>query len=151
MKRKELLYCLFCTLFFSCGNDNTKNIDRSNLKEQITVLGTVSLKLNKGQKWLVNLETDEGIHNMDSIIRHFNLQEEKDYVALGEKLSKQTSYVIKNCNMTGQGHDQLHVVLVPMLDQIYELRESNNVSKSERILYHLEGLLLKYFEYFKLK
>ena len=63
---------------------------------------------------------------MDSIISVFKNDQNKNYQTLSKAFSEQTSYVIKNCSITGESHNQLHVVLVPMLDEISTLKESNN-------------------------
>jgi CRISPR/Cas system CSM-associated protein Csm2 small subunit len=51
--------------------------------------------------------------------------------------------------MTGEPHDQLHVVLVPMLDEISIMRESKNDKESENALINLKDLIQAYYEYFK--
>lgn len=118
--------------------------------EDISIVDTLSLKLNVGEKWLVNEETHEGVTKMNAIISDFNKSENTNYKTLGDSLSKQTSYIIKNCTMTGEPHDQLHVVLVPMLDEISIMRESKNDKESENALINLKDLIQAYYEYFKL-
>ena len=51
--------------------------------------------------------------------------------------------------MTGEAHDQLHVILVPMLDEISILKESNKLEESNTALNELEDLIDTYYEYFK--
>lgn len=118
--------------------------------EDTSIVGTLSLKLNANQKWFVNEETHEGVTKMNAIISDFNKSENTNYKTLGDSLSKQTSYIIKNCTMTGEPHDQLHVVLVPMLDEISIMRESKNDKESENALNNLKDLIQAYYEYFKL-
>lgn len=118
--------------------------------EEISIVDTLSLKLNVSDKWLVNTETHEGVTKMNAIILDFKKRENTNYKTLGDSLSKQTSYIIKNCNMKGEPHDQLHVVLVPMLDEISILRETENVSDAIEALTNLQALIQAYFEHFKL-
>ena len=68
---------------------------------------------------------------------------------LGEAISKQTSYIIKSCNMKGKAHDQLHLVLVPILEDVSELKESKDALKSKQIQNKLELRLQDYFKYFE--
>lgn len=85
---------------------------------------------------------------MDSIIKNFKSNSNKDYFALVEALSEQTSTIIKKCSMKGEPHNQLHVVLAPMLDEISALKESKNKVTSQKVLQQLEGLIADYFKHF---
>lgn len=142
MKIKTLSLILILIVTLSCKN--------ATKAEEISVADNLELNLNNGEKWIANFETHKGVKIMDSIISDFKKGEHKDYTHLGEKLSEQTSYIIKNCSMKGEPHDQLHVVLVPMLDKISTLKESNNNTKSSETLIELETLIKTYFNYFKL-
>ena len=73
-----------------------------------------------------------------------------DGKTLGEVLSKQTSYIIKSCDMTGEAHDQLHIVLVPILEEITDIKDIENRSELEEKVTVLQGLIVTYFEYFKI-
>jgi CRISPR/Cas system CSM-associated protein Csm2 small subunit len=117
--------------------------------EQIAVLDTLKLKFDDGKKWIANIETHQGIQQMDSIISAFKDSKSKDYKTLGDNLSKQTSYVIKNCSMKGEPHDQLHVVLVPMLDEVSILKDHKDTTTSKAALNQLEQLITAYFKYFE--
>ncbi len=124
MKPFSLVFILIASVFINCKSD--KKPLGPTAAENISIADTLQLTFDNSNKWLVNLETHEGVKNMDSILKEFESENAKDYEELGDNLSKQTSYIIKNCTMTGESHDQLHVVLVPMLDEISVLRESNN-------------------------
>ncbi len=87
---------------------------------------------------------------MDSIIKAFRFEGNNNYLNLGKDLSIQTAYIISSCNMTGEAHDQLHVVLVPMLDKISTLKESDNIEDCESSLIELETLIEDYFNHFKI-
>ncbi|WOD45285.1 hypothetical protein [Hwangdonia lutea] len=142
MKTKALTIVLILITTISCKNE-TKT-------EAMSGVDNLELTLNNGEKWIANVETDKGVKSMDSIIAVFKKEKDKDYNTLGENLSKQTSYIIKNCTMEGESHDQLHVVLVPMLDEISALKESNNTANPEASLVNLEQLIDAYFSHFKL-
>lgn len=107
------------------------------------------MKLNNGEKWIPNNETHEGVRNMDSIIKAIKTVKNKDYSLLGGTLSLQTNYIIEKCDMKGESHDQLHVVLVPMLDDITVLKDAD-INKFKIALENLEGLIKIYFNHFKL-
>lgn len=147
---REILTSILClSLLMGCKNEHGHNDNNAVSSVEIYPMDTLQLKLDKGEKWLANFETQLGVEKMDSIISVFNTKTIQDYKTLGEKLSKQTSYIIKNCTMKGEPHEQLHVVLVPMLDQISILKESEDLPKVEQAKSNLEVLIDKYIDYFK--
>lgn len=148
MKQKLFALLILTALFSSCKSENTKTISNSAASEEISLLDTLTLKLNGSEKWIANKETHIGVTKMDSIIKSFSA-ENNTYESLGNALSKQTSNIIKKCNMKGEAHDQLHVVLVPMLDEISILKEKVRSNKSELAIETLEVLIKKYFNHFK--
>ena len=150
MKPKLLITLLLVILISSCKKDSQKSVSNSVETEDISLLDTLTLKLNNGEKWVANNETQIGIVKMDSIIKKFKNDETNNYLGLGNDLSKQTSFIIKSCNMTGEAHDQLHVVLVPMLDEISILKESENTEESITALVELELLIKAYFSHFEI-
>lgn len=150
MRHNCFVVLLIFTSVFACKNKLEKSTPISPNNEKISLLDTLTLRLNNGGKWVANTETQIGIIKMDSILKAFKGSENNNYLNLGEDLSEQTSYIIKSCNMTGEAHDQLHVVLVPMLDEISVLKESNNKEEIERALSDLEVLIDEYFNHFKL-
>ena len=108
-----------------------------------------TLILNQGKPWLVNHETHIGITKIDSLITNFATSKDENYKHLGASLSKQTSFIIKNCSMTGTPHDQLHVVLVPILDEISIMRETNDdLTLKKTALSKLKVYIETYYEHF---
>ena len=148
MKTKFLLLVIFTLSLNNCKKDIKKSFDDTPKIEE-TVDDTATLKLNNGEKWIANPETHVGVTKMDSILNVFNSNSKKDYVALGKSLSKQTSFIIEKCNMKDEPHDQLHVVLVPMLDEISILKEVKDKEEKNTALHKLENLIRNYFIHFK--
>ena len=150
MQLKILIAIILVVSISSCKK-NTRKITTSIAEtEEISLLDTLTLKLDNGKKWIVNIETQIGINKMDSIIMAFNKGDEKDYSYLGKDLSIHTSHIIRSCNMKGEAHDQLHVVLVPMINEISVLKEYNNKQECRRALRNLEELIDDYFKHFHL-
>ena len=125
---------------YSCKNDTTKT-------ETQSVIQLEGLTLNNTEKWLANTETHAGMKRIDSILKNNTASDGK---TLGEALSKQTSYIIKSCDMTGEAHDQLHIVLVPILEEITDIKDIENSSELEKKVTVLQGLIVTYFEYFNI-
>jgi hypothetical protein len=59
--------------------------------------------------------------NMQKLLTEFEASEAKDYRKLGESLQAEANTIIQKCNMTGKPHDQLHLVLNPVLGAITRL------------------------------
>ncbi len=150
MKLQLVALYILLIFSFSCKKGNNKTISKIMEEKEISVLDTLSLKLNNGERWIVNEATQIGVTKMDSIIKSFNSNKSDNFIELGNNLSKQTSYIIKNCDMTGEAHDQLHVILVPMLDEIWVLKESNKVEDCREAVNELKSLIEAYFAHFKL-
>ena len=148
MKTKFILLIVLTFFFMSCKNNTQNDAQNTIENKEVTNEEPAKLRLDNGQKWIANTETHFGIKKMDSIIKTFKSDTNKNYSVLGESLSEQTSFVIKNCSMKGEPHDQLHVVLVPMLDEISILKESNSIDDSENALQKLELLIQDYFTHF---
>ncbi len=148
MKTKILYLVILALSFTNCKKDVKKSVDEAPKIEEI-VDESATLKLNNGEKWIANLETHVGVTKMDSILKVFNSDKKKDYETLGEDLSKQTSFIIQKCNMKGEPHDQLHVVLVPMLDEISILKESKDIGEKNKAFQKLKLLIRSYFSHFK--
>lgn len=148
MKIKYLLLAIICLTLMNCKNDVATSVEST--KEPATSLNvydvTPKLTLNNGQKWIANSETHFGVQKMDSIMKSFRIENSENYESLAENLSIQTNFIIKNCTMKGESHDQLHYVLLPMLDQITALKEVKN---KENYLDSLETSIKTYFVFFK--
>ncbi len=125
---------------YSCKHETTK-------VEPQTEINLEGLTLNKNEKWIANAETHIGMKRIDSILKNSSASDGK---TLGNLLSKETSYIIKSCDMTGEAHDQLHAVLVPILEEITDIKDITNPSKLKDNESHLKGLINTYFKYFKI-
>ncbi|WP_034060957.1 hypothetical protein [Lacinutrix jangbogonensis] len=147
MKIKHIAALLVLALLFGCKTEGEKIEKNSSEIEDISLLDTVQLKMNHGEKWVANKETHIGMKRIDSILKN---NASIDGKALGNLLSTQTSYIIKSCNMKGEAHDQLHIVLVPILDEISNLKDAKNNTNIKLYTKKLEGLTKDYFSYFKL-
>jgi hypothetical protein len=141
--KKRILDCLLVIILiaftFSCKNEPKQN----NTETTISLEG---LTLNNNKKWTANKETHVGMKKIDSILKNNSFSDNK---LLGEALSKETSYIIKSCNMTGEAHDQLHIVLVPILEEITEIKDISNTDELKSKTTNLKRLVSAYFKFFK--
>ncbi|NRR92165.1 hypothetical protein HSX10_11355 [Winogradskyella undariae] len=131
---------MLLALTFGCKNETAK-------PEKHSAIQLEGLTLNNNEKWIANKETHIGMKRIDSILKNNTSTNGK---LLGEALSKQTSYIIKSCDMEGEAHDQLHVVLVPILEEITDIKDVKNSLDVEKKVTTLRRLTSTYFQYFKI-
>ena len=137
-KFSHIFIVLITILCIGCKND------KSNSTESIITLE--GLVFNNGEKWIANSETHIGMKRIDSILKNNTTSDGK---VLGEALSKETSNIIKSCDMKGEAHDQLHVVLAPILEEITDIKDVTDSSVLNNKVSHLKSLINTYFKYFK--
>lgn len=103
------------------------------------------VKLDNGEKWIANIETNEGIDNMLAMVKKEKSKETPDYVMLKERLDKEFNVLLEKCTMTGESHDQLHNYLLPLKAKIDKL----DPNSSKEAIKEIENYLLTYYGYFK--
>lgn len=146
MKDKALIIFILLSIF--CFN-NCKNQDHFPInKDRLIIVDTIPLKKVNNIKWNANKATQIGMHKIDSTIEKFQSLKRQDFKNLGALLSKETSAIVKNCDMTGEAHDQLHLVLVPILEQILVLKEDHDITDKNTAVKNIENLIGVYHRYF---
>ncbi len=155
MKIKILtLITLVGILAFSCDDPvrvehKTAEQDHSKHQEH-EVKEVTGLELNEGEKWEANRETHEGMHKIKTIIEASTPATLDDFYKMRVECNNQTSYIINNCSMTGEAHNQLHFVLHPILDNIKELKEAESITQGEKAYKTLSKNIADYFTFFKI-
>ncbi|MCK5401687.1 MAG: hypothetical protein KAJ28_08630 [Flavobacteriaceae bacterium] len=140
------MLAIIILLISACKNESNNNVTKTTKTQEITKYDTLAISLNNNEKWIANKETHVGVSKMDSLISSFDNDK---YQYLTNNLSELTSYIIKNCSMKGEPHDQLHIVLVPMLDEISALKETTDNEERKTIIKNLQALIDIYFQHFK--
>lgn len=143
---KYVYWLALVLLIGSCNNSSTDNAQSTGQQPApITIEG---LTLNNGEKWIANEETEEGMQAMKQQITNFTTSDVEAFHTLGNKLSSIKDEIIAKCDMEGTPHDQLHLVLLPMLEQIKKLQQTETQETGNDALYKLEYLLELYFKHF---
>jgi hypothetical protein len=107
------------------------------------------IKLNEGNKWEANVETNEGILKMQKTIKTQSINTLEDYHQLAEKLESDKNYVLKNCTMKGASHDNLHVWLLPLMKKIDALSETKTIEDATKLKRSIEENINGYADYFE--
>ena len=108
------------------------------------------LSLDGAVKWNVNAETHQGMLQIQDILDNMDPLSIEDYNLMGNKCDEQTAYIITNCSMKGEAHNQLHYVLHPILDDIANLQKETTLEGADKAKSSLEKNLTDYFTYFEL-
>ncbi len=147
MKLKLIgLTFIVVSVFVSCSNDSKPEENKETKHEVEQVEG---LTLNNGEKWEANSETHKGMTQIKTIIENMDALTLDDYHLMGNKCDEQTTFIISNCSMGGEAHNQLHHVLHPILDDIDSLITSKDIESAEKAFYSLEKNIKDYFSFFK--
>ena len=139
MYKLSAIACVFL-LATACHNQHqeTSNYEESQSEE---------LHLNNGEKWIANKETHLGMTQLQELLGES--VDSIDYSNLGAKMQDETTYIINNCSMTGTDHDQLHLVLLPMLASISEVKATTDIEAKKVAVDKIQRNLKDYFSHFR--
>ena len=110
---------------------------------------TADIQLDNDKKWQANMETNEGVEKMKNILKTHNTSAIEDYHQLAEQLNNVKNDVVKKCNMKGPSHDNLHVWLVPLIEKIEALSETENSEDAAKIKHSIVENVNLYSNYFR--
>lgn len=110
---------------------------------------TNEITMNNGAKWQSDAPTNEGVKQMQNTIKTITTNTLDDYHKLAEKLNDNKNTVVKNCTMKGAPHDNLHVWLLPLMDKIEALSETETVEDASKIKQSIEENINGYYTYFQ--
>lgn len=140
----------------SCGGTKEHESHDSKAKEEHhDATEDSKLRLNEGVKWESDESTFNGMKELNLAITTFNTSHNNptqvDYNGLGMQLGMITKVIINQCSMKGPDHDQLHIVLAPMLANVDVIKNGSDLDKIEKNVNDLSGSLGQFFDHFQLK
>lgn len=136
-------------LVWNCNNQtSTKNNANHDTHEYHHSESDI-LRLNTGEKWLVNEEMKPFIIEAEEILVEFMATESNDYITLAAQLKEKNSGLINSCTMKGESHDELHKWLHPHIDLIQELGQEGNFDKAKALVQELNNSFKTYHQYFQ--
>ncbi len=114
-----------------------------------------ALTLNNGAKWMADETTYNGMQAMKLAVTNFSTAHANatinEYKTLGNQLGTITKEIIAKCSMQGPDHDQLHIVLAPMLANVDVIKKGTDLEASIKNIEALEASLEQFFAHFELK
>ena len=135
-------------LFFAMSSCKEDTVTTTEPADEPIVIE--NLKLNEKTKWKANIETTDGIREMQKILSEFEETEKlKDYKKLARKLNKVNKQILKQCSMEGEAHNNLHAYLTPIFKYLKILKKTKSVPEAKKTVYNFKRHLKEYFEYFE--
>lgn len=145
---------LFFGLTFSCSTSHDKKVD-DHPAETHQETPELTLSLNNGAKWKSDESTFTGMKRLELTLFNFSKDFKEptinDYNKLGEALANINADIIKQCSMEGKDHDQLHILLAPMLENVDVIKKGTDPVQVEENVQELRSAITKFFAHFEVK
>lgn len=163
---KQILMILSLTAFVSCKESKpqekvapnetmeqhsaaTQELQQENVAIVYDNAWKAEIMLDNGRKWDANIETTQGVLKMQELLKKEKTGTIEDYQKLAEKLNDIKNSVVKECNMKGASHDNLHVWLLPLIKKINGLSKEESLENASAIKQSIIKNIDMYFNYFK--
>jgi hypothetical protein len=166
MKKTILSLAILSALLISCNEtkhkqentdtvETTEGVHEHEMEEMAAETHAMDnawvneIKLDNGNKWEANLETNEGVDKMLNLVKTSDLKTVEDYHTLASKLNEEKNYVVKKCTMEGPSHDNLHVFLHPLIEKIEALGKVSSTDEGAEVTASIKENLEGYYNYFQ--
>jgi ABC-type Zn2+ transport system substrate-binding protein/surface adhesin len=155
MRKSAIIIILITIVVASCKNNDKKeefNTLQEAAQEQVDELLSTEwmkeIQLNNGDKWAANIETTEGVEEIQELLKTETTSSLKEYHQLASKLNDVKTKVVQECTMKGASHDNLHIWLYPLIKKIGALSETDNLGEASKIKQSIEENITAYGTYF---
>lgn len=144
---KQFISILFISLLtFSGCESSTNNTEIESKKENTHHHSEEDIQLNNGEKWLVEPSMLLIIRKMENEVNQFDQQ---SFSQLGKQLTIDIEELTSNCTMTGQAHDELHKWLLPYIDIVDHLVQTNDQKEAKAVYLQIKQSFHTFNQYFK--
>ncbi len=155
MKHTQLFTVIVFLIFgMACNNPSQHGHPAENQQsgDEAPEAAKIGLTLNNGAKWAADNSTYGGMKQLELSIHNFTQSHTnpslEDYHQLGEALASINTEIIRQCSMQGKDHDQLHLLLEPMLQNVDVIKKGNDTGAAAKNLLALEKSLAMFFAHF---
>ncbi|MCG3165392.1 MAG: hypothetical protein POELPBGB_01155 [Bacteroidia bacterium] len=143
MSKKTVIIAPLISLFlFSCSNTASQKEHQHNTETQV-------IELNNGEKWEVDDNMLVHIRNMENDVQEFATAGQKNYTVLSDKLQKNIDLLTSDCTMKGKAHDELHKWLLPYIDLVKELSETEDQTEAAKQFQNIQTSFITFNQYFQ--
>lgn len=115
--------------------------------------GSVELNLNNGARWQTDDALRRGMSDMRNDMAgalpgiHGNAFTPAEYTELADKIDGRINYLVENCKLSPEADEQLHVLLVQIIDGIAVMKgDADQVHGAVKIVQAL-NLYPEYFDH----
>lgn len=144
---KQFISILFISLLTLSGcESSTNNTEIASKKENTHHHSEEDIQLNNGEKWLVEPSMLLIIRKMENEVNQFDQQ---SFSQLGKQLTIDIEELTSNCTMTGQAHDELHKWLLPYIDIVDHLVQTNDQKEAKAVYQQIKQSFHTFNQYFK--
>ncbi len=153
MKKTIILVSVFSLFLFSCSNTTSEKsnqqIEAATYEDHQHNNETQIIELNNGVKWKVDDNMLVHIRNMENDVQAFTTTEQKDFGLFADKLQKNIDLLTSNCTMKGKAHDELHKWLLPYIDLVNELSETEDQAEAAKQFQNIQTSFTTFNQYFQ--
>jgi hypothetical protein len=142
MKKTVIIAPLISLFLFSCSNTTSQKENQHNTETQV-------IELNNGEKWKVDDNMLVHIRNMENDVQEFATAGQKNYRLLADKLQKNIDLLTSDCTMKGKAHDELHKWLLPYIDLVKELSETEDQAEAAKQFQNIQTSFKTFNQYFQ--
>lgn len=155
MRKKNAVISIFTISFllFACDSSSLKEAHKHS--ESVTEHENQQngredkIRLNNGEKWLVNDEMKPYVYEAEKVLSEYNESNSTEYKELAVVLKEKNTAVIKSCTMQGESHDELHKWLHPHMELVDKLEKADNVEEANETITQLNESFETYNQYFQ--
>ena len=157
MNTKIITLTIVSLLLLSCGNttnDQTNELTAPLTQQEQSHDDPIpAISLNNGTRWNSDQSTFTGMKRLEFTLYNFRVGKHNptiaDYNTLGDALANIDNEIISQCSMKGKDHDQLHILLAPMLANVDVIKNDQDMVKVKGNTEELSAALVLFFEHFE--
>lgn len=107
------------------------------------------IQLNQNNAWKANPATNNGVEKLEQTLTEFSTENLKDFHQLANQLTEINNFIIDNCTMKDASHDNLHIWLYPVLENVKALKQAKSIPEAKEIKASIICSVKKYSTYFQ--
>ncbi|RLD23904.1 MAG: hypothetical protein DRI71_04130 [Bacteroidetes bacterium] len=160
-----IIPALIISFGFAISCSNSREHNNESVKSNKTEANTegdhnqsnteITISLNNGAKWNSDESTFTGMKRLELTLYNFNKENDaptvEAYNKLGVALANIDKDIISECSMEGKDHDQLHIILVPMLANVDVIKNGDDKIAAKENMDALTKSVAQFFEHFEVK
>lgn len=139
-----------CCFLFACTSTSESEAQVKN-SDLISVESNEEqgLVLNDGEKWEMPYEMMWLIQQQKDKLFEYTMAKDTTYLEFGNQLDSLCQSLVQVCSMTGEGHDNLHLWLIPYWEKIDAILVAANHQEAQLLIDQLNDDFIEFDNYFE--